>query len=66
MKKEDPKDAELRRYLEEDEDDFEEFEPTLRPEAPPRPAQEQKQWREDWDDEDFGEDFALRLKAQLV
>ena len=55
------KDAEVLRLLEEDEDDFEEFEEGAYDSNPP-PKIEAKQWREDWDDEDINEDFTKQLK----
>lgn len=49
------------RLLEEDEDDFEEFEEGAYDANPPARI-EAKQWREDWDDEDINEDFTRQLK----
>ena len=58
------KDPDVLRLLEEDEDDFEEFEEGAYDSNPP-PKIEAKQWREDWDDEDINEDFTRQLKKEL-
>jgi hypothetical protein len=52
--KEVKKDAEVLRLLEEDEDDFEEFEEGAYEANPPTKI-DAKQWREDWDDEDIND-----------
>ena len=58
------KDAEVPRLLEEDEDDFEEFEEGAYDPNPPAQL-DAKQWREDWDDEDMNDEFTNKLKAEL-
>ena len=63
-KKEVQKDAEVLRLLEEDEDDFEEFEEGAYDLNPPAQL-DAKQWREDWDDEDMNDEFTNKLKAEL-
>lgn len=63
-KKEVQKDAEVLRLLEEDEDDFEEFEEGAYDPNPPAQL-DAKQWREDWDDEDMNDEFTNKLKAEL-
>jgi hypothetical protein len=70
-KKELQKDAEVLKMLEEDEDDFEEFEEggtifwdVVYDETAPVKI-DAKQWREDWDDEDINDEFGIQLRKEL-